>query len=223
MACSPSRCSDTTAAKSCGAGWPIFRSSFIRDYIPRIQEVQASVYHVIRETLETLAHASSSPHHVVELFGSAGCPHTQEMREWLEWRGAEFMEYDVEADHAALDRMRALPAASAPCLCSWTTAKSFKSAGKAAAASSADELTVSPTMSACSIKVRGVVQGVGFRPFVFRLARANTFAGWVFNGEEGVEIFLEGADQATSKLSCSELKAAPPAGRANCRNRNPRL
>jgi glutaredoxin 3 len=30
------------------------------------------------------------------------------MREWLEWRGVEFTEYDVEADPAALDRMRAL-------------------------------------------------------------------------------------------------------------------
>ena len=49
--------------------------------------------------------------------------------------------------------------------------------------------------SACSIKVRGVVQGVGFRPFVYRLARANTLAGWVLNGEEGVEIFVEGADE----------------------------
>jgi len=44
----------------------------------------------------------------LELFGSAGCPHTQEMREWLEWRGAEFVEYDVEADRDARDRMRAL-------------------------------------------------------------------------------------------------------------------
>jgi hydrogenase maturation protein HypF len=54
--------------------------------------------------------------------------------------------------------------------------------------------------SACSIKVRGVVQGVGFRPFVFRLARANTLAGWVLNGEEGVEIFLEGADQSLKEF-----------------------
>ena len=64
-------------------------------------------------------------------------------------------------------------------------------------------------MSACSIKVRGVVQGVGFRPFVFRLARANTLAGWVSNGEEGVEIVLEGADQNIETF-VQELTAAPP-------------
>ena len=54
--------------------------------------------------------------------------------------------------------------------------------------------------SACSIKVRGVVQGVGFRPFVYRLARANTLAGWVLNGEEGVEIFVEGADNESKGI-----------------------
>lgn len=64
-------------------------------------------------------------------------------------------------------------------------------------------------MSACSIRVRGVVQGVGFRPFVFRLARAKTLAGWVSNGEEGVEIFLEGADQNIEAF-VRELTAAPP-------------
>jgi glutaredoxin 3 len=42
----------------------------------------------------------------VELFGTKGCPYTQEMREWLEWKGAEFVEYDVEADAAARERMR---------------------------------------------------------------------------------------------------------------------
>ena len=39
-----------------------------------------------------------------------------------------------------------------------------------------------------------MVQGVGFRPFVFRLARANTLNGWVLNGEDGVEIHLEGSE-----------------------------
>jgi len=47
----------------------------------------------------------------LELFGSAQCPYTQEMREWLEWRGTEFVEYDVEADQAARERMRAVAGA----------------------------------------------------------------------------------------------------------------
>ena len=63
--------------------------------------------------------------------------------------------------------------------------------------------------SACSITVHGVVQGVGFRPFVFRLAHANTLAGWVLNGEEGVEIFLEGADQNLQAF-VQTLRSEPP-------------
>jgi glutaredoxin len=42
----------------------------------------------------------------LELFGTASCPHTREMREWLEWKGTEFVEYDVEADPVACERMR---------------------------------------------------------------------------------------------------------------------
>lgn len=44
----------------------------------------------------------------LELFGSASCPYTAEMREWLEWRRVEFVEYDVDADPPALERMRTL-------------------------------------------------------------------------------------------------------------------
>ena len=36
-----------------------------------------------------------------ELYGTARCPHTQEMREWLEWKRCDFEEYDVEADPEA--------------------------------------------------------------------------------------------------------------------------
>jgi len=43
-----------------------------------------------------------------ELYGTPSCPYTQEMREWLEWKGREFVEYDVEADPAARQRMRTL-------------------------------------------------------------------------------------------------------------------
>src|SRR5271170_1598948 len=65
--------------------------------------------------------------------------------------------------------------------------------------------------SACSIRVRGVVQGVGFRPFVYRLARANTLAGWVLNGEQGVEIHLEGAEPSMNAFVRDLKIQAPPA------------
>ena len=64
--------------------------------------------------------------------------------------------------------------------------------------------------SACTVRVRGVVQGVGFRPFVYRLARANTLAGWVLNGDEGVEIRLEG-DRDRVDAFLQELRAEAPA------------
>ena len=42
----------------------------------------------------------------LELYGAARCPHTTEMRDWLEWKRSDFVEYDVEADPAARARMR---------------------------------------------------------------------------------------------------------------------
>jgi hydrogenase maturation protein HypF len=60
-----------------------------------------------------------------------------------------------------------------------------------------------------SIKVRGTVQGVGFRPFVYRLAIANGLKGWVLNAEEGVEIHLEG-EEAPFQVFLEEMKAHPP-------------
>jgi hydrogenase maturation protein HypF len=63
--------------------------------------------------------------------------------------------------------------------------------------------------NAYSIKIRGVVQGVGFRPFVYRLARSNGLTGWVLNEEEGVEIHLEG-EEPTLRVFIEELKTQPP-------------
>lgn len=44
----------------------------------------------------------------IELYGTASCPFTRDVREWLELRRADFVEFDVEADAAARARMRAL-------------------------------------------------------------------------------------------------------------------
>jgi glutaredoxin len=45
---------------------------------------------------------------VTELYGSPSCPFTQELREWLDFKNRDFIEYDVEADPEALRRMQVL-------------------------------------------------------------------------------------------------------------------
>jgi len=67
--------------------------------------------------------------------------------------------------------------------------------------------------SACLIKVRGVVQGVGFRPFVYRIATELKLSGWVLNGEEGVAIHLEGDEPAVQSFLDRLRRDAPPASR----------
>ena len=49
-------------------------------------------------------------------------------------------------------------------------------------------------MKALKLQVTGVVQGVGFRPYVYKLARELSLAGWVLNASDGVHIFVEGSD-----------------------------
>ena len=44
----------------------------------------------------------------LELYGSAQCPYTRELRDWLEWTRRDFVEYDVDVDHEANARMRSL-------------------------------------------------------------------------------------------------------------------
>lgn len=70
-----------------------------------------------------------------------------------------------------------------------------------------------PLTEARYIQVRGIVQGVGFRPFVFRLAQEHGLKGWVLNAERGVEIHLEGAGAALSGFIQTLSAQAPPAAK----------
>jgi hydrogenase maturation protein HypF len=60
----------------------------------------------------------------------------------------------------------------------------------------AEPLSAPISLARKKLGVTGLVQGVGFRPFVYRLARSYNLAGWVRNTSRGVEIEVEGAPAA---------------------------
>ena len=60
------------------------------------------------------------------------------------------------------------------------------------------------------IRVRGIVQGVGFRPTVYRLAVERRLAGWVLNDAEGVLIELEGPPDTIEDLLATLRRDPPP-------------
>jgi len=63
------------------------------------------------------------------------------------------------------------------------------------------------------VTVTGVVQGVGFRPFVDRLARRHALAGWVRNTAGAVEIEVEGAPLDLEHFAADLRTDAPPLAR----------
>jgi hydrogenase maturation protein HypF len=68
----------------------------------------------------------------------------------------------------------------------------------------------SPAQARLKLLIRGAVQGVGFRPFVFRLATSLGLSGWVNNSSEGVFIEVEGvADYLKRFLQRVELEKPP--------------
>lgn len=71
----------------------------------------------------------------------------------------------------------------------------------------------SPDRQALYIRIRGVVQGVGFRPFVYRLAQTHGVTGWVLNAEGGVEVHAEGSPVALSAFAADLQNRPPPAAR----------
>lgn len=65
------------------------------------------------------------------------------------------------------------------------------------------------------IVVEGRVQGVGFRPFVWRLAHAHRLCGWVRNDGGRVAIHIEGAATALSSFHNDLIERSPPLAQAN--------
>jgi hydrogenase maturation protein HypF len=74
-----------------------------------------------------------------------------------------------------------------------------------------DGVKAAQTGAAVDVRVRGVVQGVGFRPFVYRLAQRYALCGWVLNAESGVEIHAEGVPAALDAFTRAIAVEAPPA------------
>ena len=61
-----------------------------------------------------------------------------------------------------------------------------------------------------SIEIDGIVQGVGFRPFVYRLALRFGLTGWVRNTGRGVQLEVEGAGDALRAFCLAVTQEAPP-------------
>lgn len=60
------------------------------------------------------------------------------------------------------------------------------------------------------VRVQGVVQGVGFRPFVYGLATRHALAGFVSNNSDGVHIEVEGPREVLERFRAALESDAPP-------------
>ena len=63
------------------------------------------------------------------------------------------------------------------------------------------------------VHVTGVVQGVGFRPFVYGLATRLALHGWVCNTSAGVDIVIQGDEERVNAFVESLSAEAPPLAR----------
>lgn len=76
-------------------------------------------------------------------------------------------------------------------------------------------MAVGQPLSQRKLKVTGVVQGVGFRPFVYRLAKLHRLAGWVCNTSSCVEIVVEGPPASLDAFIGHLYKEAPALARVD--------
>ena len=74
-------------------------------------------------------------------------------------------------------------------------------------------MTASVNTVLAHITAKGVVQGVGFRPFIFRLAKKHHLNGWVSNTSESVIIEIEGPGPDVESFYRDIASKAPPLAR----------
>jgi hydrogenase maturation protein HypF len=70
-----------------------------------------------------------------------------------------------------------------------------------------------PSQRAVKISIRGIVQGVGFRPFVYQLASRHNLKGWVCNTSRDVKIEAQGSEEAVRQFLLDLGTDAPPRSR----------
>jgi len=73
-----------------------------------------------------------------------------------------------------------------------------------------DPFNQSPTTGRLAIAVRGVVQGVGFRPFVYHAAQSQGLSGWIRNEADTVRIEVQG-ERSALEAFLDTLRHSPPA------------
>ncbi|MCF8261128.1 MAG: carbamoyltransferase HypF [Melioribacteraceae bacterium] len=66
------------------------------------------------------------------------------------------------------------------------------------------------TLTRCEVKVNGIVQGVGFRPFIYRLAHNFNLTGFVSNTNDGVIIEVQGEDNSVRDFIMAINNESPP-------------
>ncbi|OQW87508.1 MAG: carbamoyltransferase HypF [Rhodoferax ferrireducens] len=71
------------------------------------------------------------------------------------------------------------------------------------------------TLQTQRLRVSGLVQGVGFRPFVWRLAQELALRGWVRNDAQGVELLARGKSEQLAELARRLRTEAPPLARVD--------
>jgi len=64
-----------------------------------------------------------------------------------------------------------------------------------------------------NIIIKGIVQGVGFRPFIHKLVQNYNLSGWVLNSNQGVEIEVEGKTEEINSFVSDTKEKLPPLAR----------